>query len=166
MQESGGESPRAVALRPTRPEDDQFLMELFASTRAPELAFLSFDENQRELFLSMQFRAQSQQYAARCPHAQHSIVLDNDTPIGRIIVDRSEKEFTLVDVALLTEYRNYGIGTRLIEDLLKEARTEGKPVRLHVFSSNPAIHLYERMGFARTGGDQVYLEMLWTPAAG
>lgn len=161
-----GEALRTVSLRPARSEDAQFLKELFASTRAQELAYMPLDENQKDLFLSMQFHAQSQQYAARYPQAQHSIVLQNDTPIGRILIDRSQKEFTLVDVALLTEHRNNGIGTQLVQNLLTEAGAEGKPVRLHVFTSNPAIHLYERMGFARTGGDQVYLEMLWSPASG
>ena len=111
----------------------------------------------------MQFNAQSRQYVMSYPHAHHSIILWNDAPIGRLILDRGEREFTLVDVALLPAHRGAGIGTGLIQDLLKEAAAEGKPIRLHVLTSSPAKRLYERLGFSRIGGDAAYLEMMWVP---
>lgn len=157
------ESFRALRLRPATSEDKPFLLNLFATTRSDELAVMNWKENQKEAFIAMQFKAQSQQYLTNYPHAQNSIILWNDDPIGRLLLDRSELEFTLVDVALLPGHRGTGIGTCLIQEIVKEAAAAGKPIRLHVLTSSAAKRLYERMGFSRIGGDAAYLEMLWVP---
>ena len=153
----------ALGLRPATPGDESFLRNLFASTRAKELAAMIWDEAQKQTFVAMQFNAQSWQYETSYPHAEHSIILLNEAPIGRLLLDRGEGEFTLVDIALLAEYRNAGIGTGLIQRLLEEAADAGKPVRLHVFNSSPAMRLYARLGFSRVGADAVYVEMIWLP---
>lgn len=154
---------RALGLRSAIAEDEPFLRDLFASTRAQELALMGLHEHQKEAFITMQFNAQRRQYGMSYPHANHSIVLWNEAPIGRLLVDKGDREFTLVDVALLADYRNIGIGTHLMQNLLKEAATAGKPVRLHVLATGDARRLYERLGFSRIGGDSVYLEMIWVP---
>jgi GNAT superfamily N-acetyltransferase len=150
-------------MRPATPDDQLFLRKLFASTRADELALLGGDESQKEAFISMQFNAQSRQYAMNYPQANHSIILSDETPIGRMLTAGREDAILLLDIALLPEYRNAGIGTRLIQDLLNEAAAAGKAVQLHVFASNPAKHLYERLGFSQVGLDAAYLEMMWVP---
>jgi len=67
---------------------------------------------------------------------------------------------------VLTEYRNAGVGSRLINELMQEATAAGKPIKLHVVSSSPAVRLYERLGFRRSGAEPeaAYLEMKWVPA--
>ena len=159
----GDEEFSALGLRPATVDDEPFLRNLFASTRADELAFLSGDHHQAEAFIAMQFNAQSRQYVLSYPQALNSIILWDDAPIGRLLLDRGEREFTLVDVALLPIYRGTGIGTGLIQDIVKEAGAAGKPIRLHVSTSNAAKRLYERLGFSRVGGDAVYFEMMWFP---
>lgn len=165
MQKQNGneEAFRALGSRPATSEDEPFLRNLFAATRADELALMNWDENQKEAFIAMQFNAQSRQYVMSYPHAQNSIILLNDVPIGRLLLDRDEREFILVDVALLPAHRGAGIGTGLIQDLLTEAAAAGKPIRLHVLTSSAAKRLYERLGFSRIGGDAAYLEMMWVP---
>jgi ribosomal protein S18 acetylase RimI-like enzyme len=150
-------------LRPAALEDKPFLRQLFATTRAEELALMPWDDNQKETFISMQFNAQDQQYAMSYPQADHNIILLRDVPIGRMMVARNDTAISLVDIALLPKYRNAGIGTGLIQDLLKEAEIVGKSVRLSVFASSAAIRLYERLGFSRVGLDTAYLEMIWAP---
>lgn len=165
MQKQNGdeEAFRALVLRPATSADESFLRTLFASTRAAELALINWAENQKEAFIAMQFNAQNRQYVMNYPNAQNSIILWNDDPIGRLLLDRGELEFTLVDVALLPTYRGTGIGTGLIQDIVKEAAAAGKPIRLHVSTSNAAKRLYERLGFSSVGGDAVYFEMMWVP---
>jgi len=153
-----------VRLRPATLEDEPFLRQLFASTRADELSLMPWDESQKERFIAMQFKAQSQQYAMTYPDADNNVILFNQTPVGRMMVARTEAAISLVDIALLPTYRNAGIGSSLIQDLLKKAATVGKAVRLSVFASSDAIRLYERLGFSRVGGDAVYLEMKWVPS--
>jgi len=154
-------TPQSVTLRPAAADDESFLRDLFASTREAEFGFL--DESQREVLVAMQFNLQQRQYEAGYPDAEHSIILLAEGPIGRLFIDEGAREITLVDIALLPDYRSLGIGTCLIKQLLDRATTAKKPVRLHVLKSNPAQGLYERLGFSKVGDDGMYLEMLRQP---
>jgi GNAT superfamily N-acetyltransferase len=146
-------------LRETKPEDESFLLEVYASTRMEELEGLDWDDNQKRAFIRMQFLARERCY----PRVADRIILLDGRPVGRMLVDRSETGILLRDIALLTEYRNAGIGSRLIQDLIKEATSAGKPIQLHVVASSPAVRLYERLGFCSSGAEEAYLEMKWTP---
>lgn len=81
--------------------------------------------------------------------------------MGRMIVNRSEQEIVLVDIAILPPHRNGGIGTQLVRDLIDEANRFGKTVRLHVLARSEAVRMYERFGFLKTDDDGTYLEMKW-----
>ena len=146
-------------LREATADDEPFLLEVYASTRLQELEPFGWDDNQKRAFIRMQFLARERTY----PRGDNRIILLNGRPIGRMLVDRSETGVLLRDIALLTEYRNAGIGSRLIQGLMKEAASAGQPIRLHVLASSPAVRLYERLGFRRSGDDGAYLEMKWIP---
>jgi ribosomal protein S18 acetylase RimI-like enzyme len=150
-----------LALRPVRPEDQSFLYEVYTSTRADELARVGWSTEQMQDFLQMQFRAQQQQYQFSYPNATRQIIEHNGLPVGRLIVDRSANETLLVDIALLSEFRNLGIGTSLLCDLL----AEGNKVTLNVIRSNPAANLYQRLGFVFVGEEAFHSKMEWSPAA-
>jgi ribosomal protein S18 acetylase RimI-like enzyme len=153
-----------ITLRPAEPEDEPFLFKVYASTRADEMAAWGLDAAQQESFLRMQFRAQQGTYGMQYEAADHRIIMKGQEPVGRILVNRTEDEILLVDIALLAESRNEGIGSRLIRDLQREARQAGVPVNLHVLKSNEmAARLYERLGFKSVGGDSVYAQMSWLP---
>jgi ribosomal protein S18 acetylase RimI-like enzyme len=152
----------SISLRPIKPDDEDFLFRLYASTRENELAALAWDETQKQTFINMQFGAQMQQYRMCYPDADNSLILLKEEGIGRLIVNRSEDELTLIDISLLPAHRGHGIGTRLIRDLLSEAAIATKPVRLHVLETNPAKELYERLGFSIVNSDGLYCEMIWT----
>ncbi|MCP4663054.1 MAG: GNAT family N-acetyltransferase [bacterium] len=55
---------------------------------------------------------------------------------------------------------------RPIRYLLTEAEEAGKPVRIHVERFNPAMRLYERLGFTQVDDQGVYYLMEWSPPAG
>jgi len=154
---------RAVELRPANQKDEEFLLSLFISTRADEFRLINLEPTQKAALIGMQFKAQSGRFFTSYPQAQNSIILWNGDPVGRILVNRGETEFSLVDIALLPAHRNRGIGTALLQDLIAEAANAGKPIRLHVVSSNSAKRLYERLGFFQVGEDAAYLEMKWVP---
>lgn len=51
-------------------------------------------------------------------------------------------------ISVLPEFRGYGIGTRLVENLFGLLRKNGyKRTTLSVQKDNPAIHLYQRLGY-------------------
>ena len=146
-------------LRPFAPEDQEFLFKVYASTRLHELAPLGWSGPQQEAFLRMQFNAQQRWYEMSYASADHNIILLEGQPVGRIMVMRGPHKNHLVDIALLSEYRNRGLGARLIGELVAESKKAGIPVGLQVLKNNPAIHLYERLGFVRTGEDDLYYQM-------
>jgi ribosomal protein S18 acetylase RimI-like enzyme len=150
-----------ITLRPATPTDDTFQIDLYGSTRLDELALIDWNEDQKQVFIKMQFDARQLQYSYRYPRSTDSIILQGSQPIGRMLVDRNEQEIVLVDIALLPEYRNAGIGTRLVQSLLDEAVSTGKSVRLHVVTTNPAVRMYERLGFSTADDSGSYLEMKW-----
>ncbi len=111
----------------------------------------------------MQFDLQRRQYVDGYPAAEHQIIVRDGQPIGRIFIDPGGKEMTLVDIALLPDFRNLGIGGRLIARLLERATVLGKVVRLHVLKTNPARRLYERHGFVVVRDEGMYDQMLYQP---
>jgi ribosomal protein S18 acetylase RimI-like enzyme len=154
-----------VSRRPARPEDEPFLFQVYASTRADELAVTGWPDGQKTAFLQMQFRAQSVHYREYFPNCWYEVILLRDAPIGRMFVHCAPDEIRVVDIGLLAEYRNRGIGGGLMQGVLDEASRLGKPVRLHVESYNiGAIRFYQRLGFAPIAERGMHIEMEWFPA--
>lgn len=156
-----GHTLKNVNLRRVRAEDEPFLFRLYASTRAEEFAAVPWSEEQLEAFLRMQFTSQQRVYDAKYPQAEYHVILFDDVAAGTVRVNHTEDEIHLVDIALLPEYRNAGIGSSLLKELLAEGRRSGRAVSLHVLKTNRAIKLYERMGFSVAGEDGAYLLMEW-----
>ncbi len=152
-----------ISLRPVEANDDGLLFKIFAATRQAEMALVDWTETQKELFLHMQFDAQCRSYLLQFPSARHQVILCDDVPAGRLITEQSEGEIFLVDIALLPEQRNKGIGTTLLQELQDQAAQAGKLIRLHVELFNPARHLYERLGFVGVQQSGIYYEMAWRP---
>jgi ribosomal protein S18 acetylase RimI-like enzyme len=153
-------------LRPTRPDDEEFLFNLYASTRESEFAALGWNRLQMEPLLRMQFAAQRHWYEAAYPGSDQQIAMIDGTPGGRMIVHRAADAVVLVDISLMPEHRGKGIGEMLLRDLLERSAKQGLPVRLQVLKNNPAAHLYERLGFLKTGEDQMYWHMERKPENG
>lgn len=145
--------------RPASAEDAAFQFEVYASTRAEELAGLGWSAAQQEAFLRMQYSMRRQSYEMSSPDARHSILLSAGVPAGTAIVWRAPAEIQLVDIAFLPEFRNRGLGTRFLEGLIGEARRSALPLRLSVLRGNPATRLYERMGFVARSTSSMYIEM-------
>ncbi|MEA2572784.1 MAG: hypothetical protein QOH93_82 [Chloroflexia bacterium] len=154
-----------ITLRPIEPGDMEFLYWVYASTREAELAVTVWDDAQKETFLQMQFNAQHTYYREYYPNASFQVILCDGQPAGRLYVDRWPDQIRVMDIALLAQFRNAGVGTRLLNDLLAEGALSGKPVTIHVEMYNPAMRLYERLGFSKIGERGVYYLMEWRPPA-
>jgi ribosomal protein S18 acetylase RimI-like enzyme len=156
-------STPAVSFRNVAPGDEELLYRIYASTRTEELAPVPWTEEQKQSFLRMQFRAQSADYAANYTGAEFLVVLVGGEPAGRLYLDRRDDELRIVDIALLPEHRGAGVGGAILRDLLAEAAAAGKVVRIHVERMNPALRLYQRLGFRQIADLGVYFLMEWRP---
>jgi ribosomal protein S18 acetylase RimI-like enzyme len=86
-------------------------------------------------------------------------------PVGRLYVDRRDDEIRILDIALIPEARGGGIGGLLLGDLIAEAGSARKPIRIHVERANRALSLYQRLGFSEIGQTDFYYLMEWNPGA-
>lgn len=146
-----------LCLRPAEPGDAELLFQIYASTRAEELAVVPWDAATKEAFLRQQFTAQDTFYRATFPDATYDLIVSGDDVLGRLYVDRGEQIWRVLDIALLPGHRGSGIGTGLLGEILIEATQAGKPVQVHVERFNPARHLYDRLGFSEIEDQGVYL---------
>lgn len=151
----------SLRLRPATPADEPFLREVYASTRAEELAAVPWTDEQKQAFTDSQFTAQDTHYRAHYPTAQFLVIEDAGTAIGRLYVDHWAREIRIMDIALLPRFRGAGIGSHLLGDLQKEALGAGKALSIHVEKFNPALRLYERLGFRVQEDKGIYLLMEW-----
>lgn len=152
-----------ISFRPETEDDVEFLARLYASTREEELRPVDWPAEQKAAFLRQQFDAQRVHYRTHYQDAEYSIILEADRPIGRLYIHRRPEDIRVMDIALLTEHRGRGIGARLMQDILDAAAAEGKSVSIHVEMYNPAMRMYERLGFRPIDTYGVYHLMEWRP---
>lgn len=153
-----------VELRPVSQSDDQFLLSIYASTREDELAQAEWADGQKEMFLRWQFDLQRREYDTRFPDAAYNVILVDQQPAGRIWVGSDDEQIRLLDIALLPEFQNRGVGTALLERLKHHAANERKALRHMVFVlNNNAERFYERLGFKRIEDLGAYKHMEWRP---
>ena len=148
-----------VALRGARAQDAAFLQQVYASTRAAELAVLPWSDEQKQAFVAHQFQAQSAHYAEHYPTLDRYVIVIDGSDAGRLLVDRWPREIRIVDIAVLPAFRGRGAGTRLLGELIAEAESSGRVLSIHVEKNNPARSLYDRLGFRPAEDVGVYLRM-------
>ena len=153
------DAPASWRVRPGRPEDLPFLREMLyaAACWDPSRPQPSFDEAladpRNSRYLDGWGRPGDMAVVAedaeqRPLGAAWYRLFDPALP-GYAFVDASVPELT---IGVLSEYRGRGIGGALIRALLEAARAAGLPaLSLSVERTNPAVGLYERVGFRRVG---------------
>ncbi|HEY6229825.1 MAG TPA: GNAT family N-acetyltransferase [Pyrinomonadaceae bacterium] len=154
--------PSTVTLRPVADADEPLLLEIYASTRAEEMAMVPWTKEQQEAFVRMQFASQQEHYKKLQPNANHDIIMLNGRPVGRLYVARTEARIEIMDITLLPPDRNSGIGSRLIQELMAEA-SPSRPLRIYVETFNPSLRLFERLGFKAVDEQGIHLLMEWVP---
>lgn len=156
--------PSNIKLRPVNSDDYDFLVEVYGSTRAEELALVPWTIEQQQVFVRSQFAAQQDYYAKKYPAASHDIVMCNNRPVGRLYVARLDQEIRIIDLTLLPAERNAGIGSHLIKQLLDEANRSGKITRIYVEEFNPSLRLFERLGFSPSEQHGIHLLLQCNPS--
>lgn len=155
----------SLRLRPVETGDESLLLEIYASTREDEMALVDWSDEQRAAFLEAQCKAQLSHYGEKYPSAKHDIIMRDGLAVGRLYVARLGDEIRIVDITVLPEHRGSGLGTQLIAELMKEAGSAGKPLRIYVESFNRSLGLFERLGFARSAEHGIHLLMEKLPNA-
>jgi ribosomal protein S18 acetylase RimI-like enzyme len=153
-----------VTLRTASSEDTEFLAAVYAGTRMDELSVTDWSPEQKIEFCRMQFEAQTSHYRQHYLTAEYFIIETSESPVGRLYVDRWTREIRIMDIAILPEHRGRGIGSHLLRELQQEAARCKKKLSIHVERMNPALNLYQRLGFQMVEDKGVYLLMEWEPS--
>jgi ribosomal protein S18 acetylase RimI-like enzyme len=141
-----------VVLRAATPADEPLLRAVFAGTRAIEAEALGAAAGG---FLSSQYELQLQAFS----DADTLVIEADGVAVGRLLLRRTPGELEVVDLAVLADRRGEGIGTAVLEALGAAADAEGRKAILQVERGNPALRLYERLGFVVTGQTERHLVM-------
>lgn len=155
-------------LRPLDESDLPWLRELYAESRADELAGVPWPAQMLRAFLDQQFQAQHTHYVQQYADAQFLAIERGDRRLGRLYLLRTAPEHLIVDICLFAQARGQGLGSAVLRQIQADAAALGRGVALHVTSTNTgARRLYERLGFVEVpGGDGLYRPMRWNaPAA-
>jgi len=135
---------------------------VYGTTREEELQRVPWTDEQKAMFLDMQFRAQAQHYEDYYPTCEFLVIEIEGKSSGRLYIDRRETLIEIIDIILEPVYRGRGIGGMLVQEILDEGRATSRPVRIYVENFNPARHLYDRLGFRHIETNGVYHLMEWT----
>lgn len=155
------DNSRLVTFRAATSDDESFLVSAYGSTRIEELALTDWDQAQRDAFVKMQFDAQQSHYREYYREGEHLIIMLNEEAVGRLYVANIKDEIRILDITVLPQHRNAGIGTSILKELTAEAASIGKPLRTYVESFNPSLRLFERLGFVKSGESGYSYLMEW-----
>ena len=149
-----------IQLRPVEEKDNLFIEAVYRSTREAELNLTNWSEEQKNAFSNMQSMAQLAEYKTKFPSAAWQVILYKKQDAGRFYTWESDQEIRLIDITLLPQFRGKGIGTFLLQELIQKSNKVQKKISLHVEPDNPALQLYQRLGFIhlRNNGRHYYME--------
>jgi GNAT superfamily N-acetyltransferase len=138
-----GAGTKRTVLRPARPEDFDYCSRLY---------FEGMENVIKELKLDM--TAQIAGLRQRWDVTQVRIVTLDGTDIGWLQSFVKDEALFLGQLFVDKSLRGQGIGTKVVKGLIEEAASAGRAVTLGVVKTNPALRLYERLGFRRTHADE------------
>jgi ribosomal protein S18 acetylase RimI-like enzyme len=136
-----------IAYRTFADEDLPFVGELYASTRREEVAMTGWPPEMQEAFLAQQHEAQHSHYAFHFADAEWLIIERDGEAIGRLYLRDLTDSLHIIDISLMPQHRQKGVGAAIMQDVLDHARSLGKGLSIHVEKNNPARSLYARLGF-------------------
>ncbi len=131
-----------IQLRNAAPEDYDFVRSVHHRTMQGYV---------KDFFGSWDRDYQNQRFARTYKIEEVWIIVGGGTDVGWLARRESEENLLLTEFYVAAEYQNQGIGTRILRDLISEARKKNKSVSLGVMKNNPVRRLYEREGFKVIG---------------
>jgi len=145
-----------VSLRASHARDYDFARGLYFETMRPMIERLfGWDQTRQE-----------ENFAGWFKLDEVSIITVDGIDAGWIQQRADSGEIFLGSLYVVPSMQGQGIGTRVLRCLLASAKYQSKVLTLAVMKINPAIRLYERLGFRITHEDEYKLYMRADPRAG
>ncbi|MHA7985005.1 GNAT family N-acetyltransferase [Rathayibacter sp. CAU 1779] len=146
--------PHELHYRPITAVDGPALFRLFRQVHAAEIAALAIDATAREALASMQYVDERIRTDAEFPDAVDLAIEHDKTLCGRMVTVLRESGIQLLELSVLVEHRDQGIGTLAMRRLAHIAETHGCPIWLRADAgASDCRGFLERVGFTVTGHD-------------
>ncbi len=91
------------------------------------------------------------------------IILLHQKPIGLLKTRLEDSILEIIQIQILPEFQKLGIGSQLILNLIRQATIKNWTVHLSVLQVNPAVQLYQRLGFRQKAQHNAMIKMEWLP---
>jgi GNAT superfamily N-acetyltransferase len=138
-----------IAFRPARSRDFDYCKCIY---------FAEMDWIIRELHLDP--LAQAESFQKQWNETQVRIITLQGADIGWLQSFAQDDALFIAQLFIERPHQRKGIGTEVMKRLIDEAARLHQAIRLDVVKINPALRLYERLGFRISGGDdrKFYME--------
>jgi ribosomal protein S18 acetylase RimI-like enzyme len=153
-----------ILLKEKNENDSEFFMELFSEIKSSELHLDLWPEANRNQLIAMQFHAFEQCMKAEFPNSVDYLIVYQSGKAGRLQLDKNDNGIRIINISLLSAYRDKGLGTKIINGIITEANQKKIPVYLDVDKTNPAVNLYSKMGFSTYQQNDLKYSMIYNPA--
>jgi ribosomal protein S18 acetylase RimI-like enzyme len=152
-----------ISFRLVTSDDHEVLLRVYASSREIELSMVPWDDETKRAFIEHQFNAQTSHYAKEYPAARHDVIVLCETgeTVGRLYVNRTGEQISILDITILPEFRRRGIGSEVLARLVEEAQTTGRTVRVYVETFNPSQQFFIKRKFTVMNDDGMNLRLVW-----
>lgn len=155
--------PPGFALRLVSVADEDFLFDLFCSTRT-ELAHLPLPPAQLEQLMRQQYDWQQKGYANKYQDANTWIIENHSMSVGKITLFETKGLTHIVDFIIAPDWRSQGIGSTILEVLKNYVANNSRVLGLSVDRQNfNAKQLYLRRGFAVSQMSDTHEQLFWPP---
>jgi len=125
-----------ISFRQAQPDDFAYCAKLY---------FAGMETTIRELKLDMTAHAAG--LRQRWDAAQVRIVTGDNEDIGWIQIAAQPSALFIAQFFIDAPFRGAGIGTEVMTRIMAEASQSARALTLGVVKTNPALHLYQRLGF-------------------
>lgn len=133
----------SISLRDTTYSDKEFVYKVFRSA-SMDYVIETWDRWDEAW--------QKQNFSKKYDPVNTRIIRYGSNEVGFIAVKNNVDGLFISELNILPEYQNRGIGSYILNDLLKKAANgDLTVVRMQVLKVNPARRLYERLGFILCG---------------
>jgi ribosomal protein S18 acetylase RimI-like enzyme len=143
-----------IAVRPARPEDFDFCADLYFSEMARTIRELNLDLAKQAANLRQHWELQ-----------QVRIITGDGDDVGWVQSMIEGDALFLGQLFVAPAHQGHGVGTIIVRRLIEEAACERRAVTLGVVKTNPALRLYQRLGFRTTHEDKRKFYMRRDPDA-
>ena len=141
-----------IALRPAIAADYAFCQQLYFKLNAWLLEALQLDRAAHEAKFPDQWKV-----------SEVRIVALDGQDIGWLQWSTEPAGFCLTQLYIDTPFQKRGIGTEIMRGLIAEAARARRAILLDVVKINPALRLYQRLGFRICGEEEHKFNMILDP---